>query len=232
MSASTKTPIHGRWVDVDDSKNQVRRHSLSVRPVFAVALAFTITIAISFGAAFAQRSTSGAPTPPAAWSPELRQYWTNQRNACIALFNDEEKRRSMTPEQLAKLPKMSRLQAHERLEQSHACMRLFPPPPLTNFIPPPKNAGLPEPTPLPTPVRDAGGTIPEKAPTGWDQQFWTSQRSACIALFADMDRYKSMTAEHRAKLPKLSDSQLRDRWGRLKDCMDMYPHPVYSPPNP
>lgn len=75
-----------------------------------------------------------------------------------------------------------------------------------------------------------GFSTPEKAPPGWDQQFWTNERNTCKALFKDSARYQSMTAEQRAQVPGLSRLEVQRRADQLKFCMSMAPHPSYGLP--
>jgi hypothetical protein len=72
-----------------------------------------------------------------------------------------------------------------------------------------------------------GFSTPEKAPPGWDQQFWTNERNTCKALFKDSARYQSMTAEQRAQVPELSRLEVQRRADQLKFCMSMAPHPSH-----
>jgi hypothetical protein len=66
--------------------------------------------------------------------------------------------------------------------------------------------------------------IPEKAPINRDQQVWTYQRNACIALGKETLKYRATTADQRAKLPKMSKLQAREGYEQWEDCARMVPH--------
>jgi hypothetical protein len=68
--------------------------------------------------------------------------------------------------------------------------------------------------------------IPEKAPPRWNaeqQQFWKSERDACVELNKETAKYRAMTPEQRAKLPNVSKPQAREQFERWKDCARMVP---------
>jgi hypothetical protein len=116
------------------------------------ALLFLLLVGLPLRPAVAQTSNDETAQPPAGWSPEQKRFWVSERKACVELFKDMERRRSMSGNELAKLPKESPSETRARLEQEHGCMSLFPPRRITSSVPPPKTKGKAQATALPTPM--------------------------------------------------------------------------------